>query len=204
MIVEESARPAVVMKAGAATLRHLTLRVNPGGSAAYAVDVPQGALALEECKLSSGTQACLGARGAAAKPTLRKHQLQGDAHGLRVDQKARATLEECSLSRNGGTGVFVSGAGSVELTACRLAENGAQWLLCRDGGPALLVDCNVTGYKTQGVLSERGAEPELRNTRVFRNTLAGVTLDNGAVVVAVRRGSEVVAASWQKRWTPSS
>lgn len=174
VIVEGGARPSVLMKAGTATLRHLTLRLGPGANrAAYTVDVPQGALLLEDCTVESGAQAAVGAHGEQARPTLRRCRLQGEAQGLRVEQKAEATLEECSLVNNGGNGAFVSG-GTANLRACRVADNGAQGLVFKEGAQALIDDCNITGNKAQGVLIESASEPVLRTTRVFRNTLAGV------------------------------
>jgi len=175
VIVEGGARPGVVMKTGSATLRHLTLRQTPGtGQAAYAVDVPQGALTLEDCTVDSGALACVGVHGEGARSSLRKCRLQGSMHGLFVDQKAQATLDDCTLSNNGGNGALISGGGTANLHACRVADNGAQGLVFKEGAQALIDDCNITGNKAQGVLIESDSEPVLRTTRVFRNTLAGV------------------------------
>ena len=172
--IESNAQSCVSMKTARATLRRLTLRIGAGaGQAAYAVEIPQGQLLLDDCSISSGARACVGVTAENAHPTLRQCRLTGSKSGISVSGRGQATLEGCSLSGNGDTGAAISGGGKATLRGCRIAENGVG-LLFQEGSQGRVDDCDVTANRGHGVVLRTGANPTLENVRVFKNAAAGV------------------------------
>lgn len=183
--VEGTGQPTVLLKAGRATLSHLTLKQGPGTSqAAYTVEVSQGELVLDDCAVASGNTACVGVHGKSAAATLRKCRVQGEKAGLEVSAEGRATVEGGSLSNNGGTGAVALGGASLTVRGCRIAENGGAGLLYRDSAQGRVEDCDLTANRELGALVEGGAHPSFKNVRVLRNAHEGIALrDSGTATL---------------------
>jgi F-box protein 11 len=172
--VEGGDQPAIKMQGERATVRRLTLRMGPGVNASYAVDIPLGQLVLEDCSVSSGAKACVGVYGDRANPVLRNCRLQGERQGLQAFEGARALLEGCVLSKNGGLGAWISGARNVTLRGCRVAENGGIGLSFEQGSEGLVDNCDINGNGERGVSITTHANPTLRDCRIYQNKHTGI------------------------------
>src|SRR3569833_240891 len=86
----------------------MVFSIGPGADRPrFAVEIVAGAVALTDCRISSGSSACVGIHGAWAKPTLRKCELHGSHHGLFVSEGGAGTFDDCSLTANGEAGIVV-------------------------------------------------------------------------------------------------
>jgi F-box protein 11 len=212
--VEGGSLGCVVMKAERATLRGLTLRLAPGVSPAeYAVDVPRGQLVLEECALGAGATACAGVYSPAAAAVFRKCQLKGEKVGLHLHTKGKATLEDCTVSGNGGAGIVATQEARLNLRDCRVADNLREGLVCDLGVQGLIEECDFTGNRLQGVVLQSSANPTFRRARLFANRTEGALVtdfgkgvfedcdlfENGASGLGIRTGGNPLARNCRFR-----
>lgn len=98
----------------------------------------------------------------------------GGAHGLGVLTGASIVLHDCTVSRNGGHGLFLSGVTEAVVTGCHFLENGLKRFspVCPRGNPAR------QGHHVFAAM--RGGQPG--RLVINDNTLRGCFADGVAVV----------------------
>jgi F-box protein 11 len=155
-----------------------------GGGDYFAVDITQGRLTLERCRIESASLAGIAIHGAETDPIVRNCTVQRCLQsGIVVFEQARGTLEENDVADNNMLGILIRDGASPVLRGNQVHDNehgGVQV----DGAAGRIEDNTISSNRAEGVLISNQAKPELRRNRIYRNSKAGIYLyDGGAGVV---------------------
>lgn len=187
VIIEGVTGPAVRMEAVEAVLHNVTLRAAPaaGPKVAYAVDVPQGRLVLEECELGSGTKGCVWVHGKSAAPYLRKCRITATTgEGALVTEGAGGSFEECDFFESAGTQAHVTGGANPTFQSCGFRKGKAEGIVVADGGRGQFLRCEVLQNAGIGLSVSHGGNPTLQDCTFSVNT--------GRAVQVIEQGKATV------------
>jgi len=175
VVLESAGLSCVTMRTSQALLRGFTLRQSGEKPATYTVAIPQGQLRLEACDLSGGAAGCIQVTGPQAISLLKGCTLRGgDEQGLLVENHARVTLEDCTVS-NAGLGLRVRGESEATLRNCRINENQSGGIQFTERSRGVVESCDLRANSGSGVEILEGATPLLKLTRIHRG-VQGVTI----------------------------
>jgi len=161
VVLDVAGASGVRLEAEYALLRGLTISstlstspISPTGQPGeasctlFAVDVPQGELLMEDCRVFAGELAGVAVRGRAASVTLRRCHVSGARQaGVYVSLGGAGTLTDCDIEQNGGAGVEIGWQGSPVLRRCRVRGNGTYGIRIYAGGESAVEDCDLTGNR---------------------------------------------------------
>jgi F-box protein 11 len=179
IIVEARDATVLICRTTAGRVAGLTLRQRGRGDH-FAVDVGQGRLTLESCRIESDSLAGIAIHGSEAAPIVRNNVIHRCLKSaIVVFDHAQGTLEENDISDNDAFGVVIQGDANPVLRANRIHENEYGGVFA-DGGRGELDDNTIFNNRAEGVLIANRANPVLRNNQIQKNAKAGVYLfDNG-------------------------
>ena len=175
VLVAPDGGPAVVVRAGAATLRGLIVRGS--GAQAVALSITGGTPILEGCDVSSGRLAI----GGQAQPVLRECRVHSAAAaGVHVYADALATLEDCVIEDIDGTGVEVAQSAVVRMTATAVRDVTGIGLRVYDRAVSQADDCEFSGCGQAAVRTEDQSALRLRGSRLRDAGTDGLTVTSSA------------------------
>ena len=112
-VVQNAGGSCLRMATDYAVVRNLTFRCLAGttGRKAFAIDIPQGKLELENCRVTSDSLGCVGVHGPLADPVLRRCVIHdGHEGGLCFAERARGTVEDCDIHGHTLAGIQIKEA----------------------------------------------------------------------------------------------
>ncbi|MHB9072401.1 MAG: right-handed parallel beta-helix repeat-containing protein [Desulfobaccales bacterium] len=171
VIVQAREKNALAFKTTMGRVANLALR-QLGEGDRYAVDISQGRLELEDCDITSQSNACV-AIHSGADPRLRRNRIHdGKTGGVFIYDNGLGTLEDNDIFGNALTGVQISG-GNPTLRRNRIHDGKAGGVLVNENGLGALEDNDIFGNALSGVQIS-GGNPTLRRNRIHENQQVGV------------------------------
>jgi parallel beta-helix repeat protein len=184
-IVIESLQAECVSMAGEqALLRGLSLRGRAGsnGLKAYAVDIPRGRLALEECDITNDSSACVAIHGPEADPVLRGCRIHhGSSGGVFAYRGGKGILEDCYIYANARPGIAIQQGANPLIRHTRIADGQQSGVYIYDGGLGVLEHCEVSGNALTGIEIKQGGNPTIRNCRISANRYQAIYIHDGGL-----------------------
>jgi F-box protein 11 len=175
IVVETANAACLVMWADEAVVRRLTLRAGPGGAPHYAVDIPQGALMLEDCVVTSASLAGVAIHGAAATPTLRRCTIHdGQASGVVVYEGGLGLIEDCTITGTALAGVEITAGGNPTLRRCTIRDGHAGGVVVHGQGQGAIEECTIHGNTLAGIEIRQQSAPAIRRCTIRDGHASGV------------------------------
>ena len=192
--------------------------------------VQNGKARVEECEIFDnagvGVSAAQGGELLVQKCTIHAQNVSAtETRLVLVSIKARATVEDCDISRCPGYGVDVNTRGELVMRRCRIhhcseagclvdrsratleqcdiSENGATGVHLQQRSNALLRECRIHGSYTQGIYVIRRSSATVEESTVFGNGDEGILVERGSHVTI--RGGDIqdpVVNQGGSRWLP--
>lgn len=178
IIVRSGDQSCVSMQTEKAAVRGLTLqgRGKSSGKAFFAVDIPRGALVLENCDISSDTLSCAAVHGVNAAPLLKNCRIHDGADsGIYIFDNARASIENCDVYRNANVNLAIAQGANPTIRNCRIfdGENGGI-VVWGNGATATIEDCEITNHRLANVGISQSANPIFRRCKISGGRDSGV------------------------------
>jgi serine/threonine protein kinase len=167
----------LVMQADYAMVHGLTLhcRASASNKRYPTVDIGQGHLVLEKCRISSDSLACVAVYGSSADPILRGCLIHhGKECGILFMQQGRGTLEDCDIVANTLSNVEIKTEAAPVLRRCKVHQGKAGGVLIWDHARGTLEDCDISDNALSGVEIKGGADPLLRGCKIRDGRQCGV------------------------------
>ncbi len=135
-MVQATGETALLFKTTMGRVTNLTLQQMGGGRNWYGVDIAQGRLELEECNITSQSDACVVIHGGADPLLRRNHIHDGKKSGVFVYDNGQGVLEDNDIFGNSLSGMFITEGGNPTLRHNRINKNGywAVWVYNGGGG----------------------------------------------------------------------
>jgi hypothetical protein len=167
--------PALVVRSGNATVRGLVIRgSDPAG---VAVAVEDGALAMENCEITTGRVEA----GGWARPTLLHCRIHGcTGAGLHAIGDAQVLVAQSTVEDINGAGIVLAQSSSAEISGTTISRISGQGLYLRDAARAVLENCDIAETGAAGVATEGGIRLVLRSSRLRDLTGDGLYIVGGA------------------------
>lgn len=205
VIVQSGNGSSIVMATTTATVHGLTLRCTAGqhGVDVCGIDIPQGALVLNECDITSDTS--VGVRICeAGNPTITGCTIHDcDGPGIMVHDHGQGTIENCDIFGNGLSNITIRDSGNATLTNCTIHHSRGCGILFPTAGRGtiercdifdnemsnvaiawesdpVLKDCSIRGSKEFGVVVHDHGQGTLENCDIFNNEGCNVALTQGS------------------------
>jgi hypothetical protein len=153
--------PALLVRAGVATVRGLAIRGGP--QHAPAVTVSGGALALHDCDVSGGRLAVAG-WAVAELVSCRLHHAGGPAVEASGDSRIR--LSGCLIEDVEGTGVALAQSATADLTGATITRVTGPAVYLAEAAAATIVDCEFAETGGAGAVIAGEAALILRGSRL--------------------------------------
>ena len=136
VMVQATGETALLFKTTMGRVTNLTLQQMGGGRNWYGVDIAQGRLELEECNITSQSDACVVIHGGADPLLRRNHIHDGKKSGVFVYDNGQGVLEDNDIFGNSLSGMFITEGGNPTLRHNRINKNGywAVWVYNGGGG----------------------------------------------------------------------
>ena len=191
-IVGDGPREQVVIRsAGASCLQMLTERARVAGltlrgaaAESFALDIPQGALVLEDCDVSSETLSCVGVHGATAAPVLRRCRIHDGADsGLYFFDGAAGAVEDCEIHGQANVAVAVTDRAQPDITRTKIYGGANAGLAVWADGNATLAECEIFRNRLAGVGVSEGGRLTARACRFYEGDNSGVFVHRGGEAV---------------------
>ena len=174
VVIQAAGANALAFRATLGRVANVTLR-QLGGGDYFAVDIGQGRLTLEGCRIDSASLAGIAIHGSGADPIVRNnHVRRCRQSGIIVFDGARGTIEENDVHDNDAWGIVVQDGSSPLLRGNQIHENGHGGVCVERGGLGKLEDNAIFSNRREGVVIQSQANPLLRQNTINRNTKAGV------------------------------
>jgi parallel beta-helix repeat protein len=188
IIVQTERSNALAFRTTLGRVANVTFR-QLGGGDYFAVDITQGRLTLERCRIESASLAGIAIHGAEAEPIVRNSTIHRCRQsGVIVFDRARGTLEENDVANNSIFGILIRDGASPVLRGNQVHDN-EHGGVSVDAAVGRIEDNSIFSNRAEGVLVSNQATPELRRNSIYKNAKAGIYLyDGGAGEV---KGNEI-------------
>jgi|SRR5215813_10177605 len=173
IVIETSGKDCLLFKAGFSRVVNLTFRQTGGGDF-YAIDITQGRLDLEDCDISSQSNAGVGIHGS-ADPRLRRNRIHdGKQCGVLLYDNGKGTLEDNDIFANARVGVQIQTGADPLLQRNRIHDGKQGGVLVAENGKGTLEDNDIFANAFTGVEIREGGRPVLRGNRISKNKYEAV------------------------------
>ena len=178
IIVRSQNQSCISMQTERAAVRGLTLqgRGKSYGKSFFAVDVPHGALVLENCDISSDSLSCVAIRGANANSIIKNCLIHDGADsGIYIFDNARARIENCDVYRNANANIAITQGANPAIKSCRIfeGENGGI-VVWGNGATGTIEDCEITNHRLANVGVSQSANPIFLRCKISGGRDSGV------------------------------
>lgn len=177
IIIRSVNSSCIQMRSDRAAVTGLTLkgRTRSSGAGSFAVDVPQGALLLDNCDISSDTLSCLAVHGAAAAPLVSRCRIHDGADsGVYFFDGAAGTIEDCEVYGHANVGVAITGNANPIVRRCKIYQGQNAGVVIWKDGRGLIEACEIYGNKLAGIGISEGGDPVVRACRLYEGENSGV------------------------------
>lgn len=205
IIIEAADAPCIVIQAGSAVLRGMTLRSTSQTTQEQhaVIEIAGGQLTLEDCSVSGGAFACLSVHGHASsllrrcrvhtgygagvsaweqgKLTVEDADIFGHARtGIEVKARASYTLRNSKIHDVKGQGLLICGDGWGKVEGCEMYGNGGAGVEFNECENATFLQCKIHDGKSLGILACNKSEATLQDCEVWGHPLAEVEIKQEA------------------------
>lgn len=178
IVVQSFDASCLQMRAEKALVRNLTLqgRGAKAGREFFAVDIPTGALVLENCDIISDSLSGAAIHGVEAAPVISNCRIYGGADsGVYFFDNARGQLIDCDIYRNANVNLAITQGANPSVKNCRIFEGGNGGIVVWGNGAAgTIEDCEIIAHQLANVGVSEHANPTLRRCKITGSRDAGV------------------------------
>jgi parallel beta-helix repeat protein len=178
VVVRSVDSSCIQMRADRAAVTNLTLKgrtASSGGAGFFAVDIPQGALLLDDCDISSDTLSCLAVHGATAAPVVSRCRIHDGADsGVYFFDGAAGTIEDCEVYGNANVGVAITGNANPIIRRSKIYQGQNAGIVVWKDGRGLIEACEIYGNRLAGIGISEGGNPLVRACRLYEGENSGV------------------------------
>lgn len=165
VVVHATGKNALLFQTTMGKVTNLTLRQTGGGRNWYGLDIAQGRLELEECNITSQSDACVVIHGGADPLLRRNHIHDGKKSGVFVYDNGQGVLEDNDIFGNALSGMFITEGGNPTLRHNRINKNGYWAVWVYNGGGGTIEDNDLRGNAKGAWNRSSDSEPNLRRAR---------------------------------------
>ncbi len=186
IVVEPGNGSCLTMRTARASVRGLTLRGGPQAekNPHHVVDIPQGSLLLEDCRVVSGARSCLAIHGAATNPTIRRCSIEhGKESGVLLYDTSQCLLEDCEISGN-AVGICIRRYACPTIRRCRVRRSASHGVDAEEYAEGAIQESEIVDNGHAGVCIGFGSMLAVRGCRINRNERAVVVASNGGGTVS--------------------
>ncbi|MBI4749099.1 MAG: protein kinase [Acidobacteria bacterium] len=146
-IIESTSGPVLVVQVEKAKVQGFTLNGKAGqnNGGASTVEIKQGRVILDNCRISSDSLVCVAIYGSETTPILQNCTVSnGKASGVGAWDGAQGMIINCDISSNRWAGVVVTKGSRLTIKDSRINQNGLQGIKVDGGGSATVEKCDLT------------------------------------------------------------
>ncbi len=165
IIIESTGSHCVQMKTGYALLRGLTIhaRSSAKNTPHVAVDIPQGRLVLEECTISSETQAGVAIHGTKTNPLLWRCTIHNSiGTGIAFTKQSGGIVEECDITGNSIAGIGLLQGSNPIIRRCTIHHNRQDGMYIGERSSGTIEDCDIYDNERAGIEIKQESSPFIR------------------------------------------
>jgi parallel beta-helix repeat protein len=183
IIVESSEDATVRMATLYAAVSGLTLRLNVGnsGSNFFGIDIGIGQLILENCDITSDSNACVGIGNKGTAPTIRNCKIHdGKTSGILIYETGGGVIDNCDIFANTNVGIDIRSGANPTVQRCQIHDGKSAGIFAHDNGLGQITDCDIIANIGYGIAISTNGNPSISRCRVGEGKLAGISIyDNG-------------------------
>jgi F-box protein 11 len=174
IIIQAAGSNALVFRTTLGRVSNVTLRQFGGGDY-FAIDIAQGRLTLENCRIESDSLAGIAIHGSGADPIIRNNLIHRCGQsGVVIFDNGRGTLEENDIANNGVCGVVIRDGGNPVLRGNQIHENKEGGIQVERDGLGRIEDNDIFKNKREGIVIKDQANPVIRLNTIYENRKAGI------------------------------
>jgi F-box protein 11 len=174
ILIQAVGTNALAFRTTLGRVTNVTLRQFGGGDY-FAVDISQGRLTLENCRIESDSLAGIAIHGGGADPIIRHNLIhRGRQSGVVVFDSGRGTLEENDVADNAVCGVVIRDGGNPVLRSNQIHDNRQVGVQLERGALGRIEDNDIFKNQLEGIIINDQANPVVRLNRIYENTKAGI------------------------------
>jgi serine/threonine protein kinase len=165
IILESSTASCVQMQTSYALIRGISIHrtAGPKDQLAFAVDIPQGRLVLEECTISSETVACVAIHGSNTCPSLWQCTIRdGKGMGVFVYEQGRGVIEACDIIGHMIAGIKIIQGSTPLIRACQVCQNKQDGIAISGKSAAIVESCTISDNERAGIFIRQMSTPYIR------------------------------------------
>ncbi|MFD9698128.1 right-handed parallel beta-helix repeat-containing protein [Lentzea sp. NPDC059081] len=155
---------AVVVAAAAARLSQLVL--TSSDTTVAAVDIRQGEVSLDDCRVSASAWAAVLARGEGCAVLHGCSVSSRTGAGIVVTSSLPSSVEDTEIVDAGSSGVVVTEAGEAQLRRVTVRNAGGNGICVNGRARITIEDCAITGAAKPALVVEQEASAEVRAVTV--------------------------------------
>jgi F-box protein 11 len=174
ILIQAAGENALAFRTTLGRVTNITLR-QLGGGDYFAVDVSQGRLTLENCRIQSDSLAGIAVHGSGADPIIRNNVIHRCRQsGIVVFESGRGTFEENDIANNDVCGVVIRDGGNPALRGNQIYNNRQGGIQIERGALGRIEDNYVFKNRREGIVIKDQANPVIRLNTIYNNNKAGI------------------------------
>ncbi|HEX7174023.1 MAG TPA: pectinesterase family protein [Pyrinomonadaceae bacterium] len=181
IVIRSAAASCLRMRGAQARVAGLTLQgVAGSGEGVFAVDIEQGRLLLEDCRITSETLSCVAVHGRSTEPLIRRCRISDGADsGLYFFDGARGSVEDCEIHGHSNVGVAITAGADPAVRRSKIYGGANAGVASWGEGRGVLEECEIYGNRLAGVGVSEGARLSARACRIYEGDNSGVFVHGG-------------------------
>lgn len=182
IIIQNTTASCISMQTDRAVVSGLTIRGQAGEKPYYAVDIPQGALLLADCDITSNALACIGVYGSMTNPVIQRCAIHtSNQVGVLFYENAQGTIKDCDVYGNALAGVEIREGANPIVQGCKIYDGRASGLFIHTNAQGTIEGCDIYGNVFAGMEVKAGGNPTVRNSNFYNGKEGGVLIqENGS------------------------
>lgn len=174
IIIQAAGTNALAFRTTLGRVTNITLRQFGGGDY-FAVDIGQGRLRLENCRIESDSLAGIAIHGGGADPIIRNSLIHRCRQsGVIVFDSGRGTLEENDITDNAVCGVVIRDGGNPVIRGNQIHDNTQGGIQTERSAVSRIEDNHIFKNQREGIVIKDQANPVIRLNTIYENTKAGI------------------------------
>jgi F-box protein 11 len=179
IIIENTGEACIVMQAGRAAIRGVTLRglrgltgaivrfLNVNVSQEPCVEISRGQLVLEDCDITSEVVAGVGVRTRDAEAIIRRCIIHNcDANGIWFIDHATGTVEDSEIYGTSWTGIRVESGATPTFRRCKIHDIKNAGVVITEMARGVFEDCDIYANAKAGIEVRNGSSAAIRNCKI--------------------------------------
>jgi parallel beta-helix repeat protein len=178
IVQNTSGSSCLTMRTDYAVVRNLTLRGRAAlvGKNVVTVSIPQGRLVLENCDVSSDSDACIYVHGTLANPIIRFCEIHDSVSGsgFFCDKQSEGVIEDCNIHSNTQAQVLIQSGSSCVFRRCHVQKGKSAGVIVRDKGHGTFEDCLIRDNSFSGIEIQSESNPAIYRCEIHSNGMWGL------------------------------